>query len=1391
MKQKILFILLVLGSQIHAQTFMKNYQGYFRGLNLAKAPINRLLDISCPQLDIEKYTGGIGSDTIVLDNAEELLRILEYAKVQERPDPNQWDSLLVWTHEYLKKGIVPILLVDAQCDELSDSFWLGDGYTVNQDSAMLEERRVLVKSDFNRHNIFMATPMSLRWSANYTRVVLDSRFIFGNHFLDSNIQIGITVNGNETPLIMNQVVALKGIQKGLNLCHIWLEAEQANYRFLKINPPVSFSFGMARLFSWSIINIHFNEHEWEKVLFNQPIEQFDVSHNFMGANGQWTNSGAHITIHFGLNEDADGSPNTCLRRPIVFVEGIDFGYKAHPTGYRDGKCGNTGYLDLLKGKQWNVDGKFWEDWPAIQFTPEIIRMYLDSGFDIVYVDFWDGADYIENNAVVVAEVLKKISNRLCGKEIHVLGASMGGLVARTALTLLESDSNAMCIRSFTAFDTPFLGANIPMSLQATMSYFSDFLGLTKDIKVRMLDRPASKQTLFMHYTQIDKPHNQYVQFLSNPSLQLFPIIPYKLAIVNGSDMSKVHSKIDGMDLVPGDLMAQFKFRDGLKQKLTSLAEETGIKWLVLAALLIPTMDAKLFCHATTLVSGRESKKAVAVFESNIKKDKTWYVDSKSLGYDFLPGSSSSGLAQIGDLSQLAQSFVESKLFCKKTSFVPTWSALNIKDGEKNWRLPLKTQVGSGWQQLYSTPFDAYFSQSKNQDHVFFDSSKFGNTHWLLQQILQLTRAGLTEIKNTVFFGGLRDRFLENVTVFDGGVLKINDWSGSPTVSNEDSVTLVRLKNRDFYIGTCTPSTVCVKNGAKIEIGSGSEGKQITTLRLTKSAQLLIEKGGLLQLKAKCSKLIVSSGAELNLMDGSNFIIGEGTSVIIEEGAIIHLGKNVNIRLNGLGAMLHIKGKLILDSNTVINCIADSGFSTGLMKWSNIGKGYGLFSISGADNATLKVKGNDKNTSPVLQIEGKITTIDVINRVVLERASIHMGNHSEWRMAGYLSMVDSRVSPTEWAKTGVDGIVFERGNINLERSDFVNLFNGIRILDSVKIIKLNKLLFTGCGTALSINNGGFTVSDSRFKNNIVGLELSGGEEIDSVINTDFFNSETVGIAIQPWGSKKSGVFVGGSDFFRNAKAIKCSDRLLAIGCCVFGYNGTGIEINNGNLVMGAGSKLLLGHDTIISGSNTFAHSDKYAILLEQSRLFLNGHNNFILSNGKQGSKIQIAGGLNLDTNNTMWSKSRQLLSIGENHWQPTNAKFSIDSLQAKFVNLGYYGVGGKFLGVNIAGKLSKTIFTACFNPNNSLSNGLKMSGIDNFYDDRVIGDIGAISIMKGIENLLPMNFDVFSIQGKWLKYYNRKIEIDDWHYALSDGIYILRWWDEQGKPQGKKVCIFRN
>lgn len=1391
MKQKILFILLVLGSQIHAQTFMKNYQGYFRGLNLQKAPINRLLDISCPQLDIEKYTGGLGSDTIVLEDAEELLRILEYAKVQEKPDANQWDSLLVWTNEYLKQGIVPILLVDAQCAELSDSFWLGDGYTVNEDSAMLEKKRVLVKSDFNQHNIFMATPMSLRWSANYTRVVLDPRFIFGHHFLDSKIQIGITVNGNETPLIMNQTVALRGIQKGLNICHIWLEADQANYRFLKTNPPVSFSFGMARLFSWSIINIHFNEHEWEKVLFNKPIEQFDVSHNFIGVDGQWMNSGAHITIHFGLNKDTVGIPNRCLRRPLVFVEGIDFGYKGHPTGYRDGKCGNTGYLDLLKGKQWNADGKFWEDWPAIQFTPEIIRMYLDSGLDIVYIDFWDGADYIENNAVVVAEILKKISNRLCGKEIHVLGASMGGLVARSALTLLESDSNAMCIRSFTAFDTPFLGANIPMSLQATMSYFSDFIGLTKDIKVRMLDRPASKQTLFMHYTQIDKPHNLHVQFLSNPSLQLFPIIPYKLAIVNGSDTTKLQKKIDGMDLVPGDLLAQFKFRDGLKQKLTSLAEKTRIKWLFLAALLIPTMDAKLFCHATTLVSGRETKKAVAVFESNIKKDKTWYVDSKGLGYDHLPGSSSSGLAQIGDLSQLAQSFVASKLFCKKTGFVPTWSALNIKDGEKNWRLPLKIQVGRGWQQLHSTPFDVYYSQSKNQDHVFFDSSKLGNTHWLLHQILQLSRSGLTEIKNTVFFGGLRDRFLENVTVFNGGVLKINEWSGSHTISKEDSVTLVGLKRRDFYFGTCTPSTVRVKNGAKIEIGSGSEGKQITTLRLTKSTQLVIEKGGFLRLKPNCSKLIVSSGAELNLKDGSNFIIGEGTSVIIEEGAIIHLGQNVNIRLNGLGAMLHIKGKLILDSNTVLNCIADSGFSMGLMKWSNIGKGYGLFSISGGGNAKLRVKGNDKNTSPVLQIEGKITTIGVIDRVVLERTSIHMGNHSEWRMGGYLSMVDSRVSPTEWAKIGVDGIVFERGNVYLERSDFFNLFNGIRLLDSVRIIKLNKLLFTGCGTALSIYNGGFTLTDSRFKDNIVGLELSGGEDIDSVINTDFINSETVGIAIQPWGSKRSGVFVGGCDFFRNTKAIQCSDRMLAIGCSVFGYNGIGIEINNGNLVMGAGSRILLGNDTIISGSNTFAHSDKYAILLEQSKLYLNGCNNFILSNAKQGSKIQIAGGLNLDTTNTMWSNSRQLFSIGENHWQPTNAKFSMDSIQAKFVHLGYYAVGGKFLEVDITGKLSKTIFTVCFNPYNSLSNGLKMSGVDDFYYDRMIGGIGEINVMNGIENVLPLSFDVFSIQGKLVRHYNHKRDIDDWHYGLSDGIYILRWLDEEGKPQGKKVCTFRN
>ncbi|HRM47182.1 MAG TPA: hypothetical protein PLD64_12275, partial [Flavobacterium sp.] len=124
-----------------------------------------------------------------------------------------------------------------------------------------------------------------------------------------------------------------------------------------------------------------------------------------------------------------------IRRPLIVVEGFDQGALTNPeeefgiTSYEDFKriVGNSQSLELetLLKDQKDIYGN--------------IIKYKD--YDIIWVDWNNGTDYIQKNAYVLEEVIKwvnaeKLANGSSQSNI-VLGASMGGLIARYALKDME------------------------------------------------------------------------------------------------------------------------------------------------------------------------------------------------------------------------------------------------------------------------------------------------------------------------------------------------------------------------------------------------------------------------------------------------------------------------------------------------------------------------------------------------------------------------------------------------------------------------------------------------------------------------------------------------------------------------------------------------------------------------------------------------------------------------------------------------------------------------------------------------------------------------------------------------------------------------------------------
>ena len=1370
------------------QTFMTSFKHSFKGLSIENSGVANIKDIACPQIQLSQLSGTGRIDSNQLEIAEELFRIFQFSKTQGKPQLNQWDTLMQLRNEYLAKKMIPLMLFDYSVHEFSDSFWQGQGYTVDEDSQFLVKLGPWKTGDLIASNVYSFIPLINTFEQDYQYLVFDERFIITNRARDTAVRFGLDINGHNIPIVIGGISNVIGLNPGINDFRFYLDAPAKDIRFNfsnKFNPAPNARRKFVSAISFNYSN---NTPDWKNLLNQSNIETFQMPAYGKSSDGKPFTFGANVTIHFGKNK-FNNHAHTCIENPIVFIEGIDFGYKNNPTGCRDGKCGNMGYLDLLKGQQWNVDSKKWEPWRSIENAPSILSQYRDSGFDIVYIDFWDGADLIENNALVVYQCLKNISQRLCGNEIHVVGVSMGGLIGKRALTMLENDTQTICVKSFTSFDAPLLGANIAISLQATASYYSDLFGISRDMKERMLNRPASKQMLLMHHEQIDSPHPLRNQFMSDPTMQAFPTIPWNWGIVNGSNLGMPQQKTDGMYLAPGEMLLHVNAFEDLKNKLTKIGLATGKLGIFLAGKILPSTDAKLFSYQAQLKGSPKGKGVVAVFESNIAKDKVWLVDNKKTGLDHQCGSQNNSILAFANISKGTLGTIKTELISENTCFIPTWSAMGNAKGSLNWSGPLSYQVGDIPLMLKNTPFQDYYAQEQNQDHAFFDSGKNGNAAWLLHKIISTNNKDIKFIDSQCFYGNTRDRFLGNINIPKGHTLNINHWKNSVNSSNSimDSIVIAKQINRVFYIGDCSEKMIRANTGSIINIGSGIDRRQSTILHVKNRSKIEIHSGSVLHLTGENAQLIIHKNAVLSFNDSSTLIVDDGCKIIIEEGGKLNLGKSVNLYLNGMNALLHLGGNIHLTNNADLTIQSQKGYSTGLLKLNNVGSGYGRCNFSGDGNSNFQIFGNDKAASTVLQIEGLIKN-NVFDTINIIRSNVKFGNHSRWICKGIVSISDSKFSPTSWAKYNINGITLDSGKLTIERSTFENLYIGLQINEGSSGCRVVRTDFIRCTTGFQSAGANVKVSNCMFKENMVGAEIQGSQSADSFDNCYFFTHSNIGLYAETSDTNNVPLSINSCGFYRNNVATQSTNRNLAYSCSILGYNSTGIIINNAKLICGSGSGENIKSDSISAGYNTFAFQDGSSIKLNNGMLYLNGKNNFLRSIEKSSNNFEVKGSLTTEGNWDNGSLNNNLFSIGENFWQPSKWNYSIDSIQAKYIFLGYYDISGHFNEVDMKGKLAKSHFVKCYDPNGSVSSAMKLAGMDNEYQDFQIDNYSNQVGLMGGSFEWPKNAQVYTVDGKLIHTSLDVNQMTTARIGLAPGIYILQWTDSDNSRKSKKIML---
>ncbi len=137
--------------------------------------------------------------------------------------------------------------------------------------------------------------------------------------------------------------------------------------------------------------------------------------------------------------------HTSIVRPFILVEGFD------PVEF-----GITDTTSTYYGKGCTYLNTFIKN-----LTPNIANIY-----DVIYVDWNNCEAAIEDNAKLLVKIINWVNSQKTGNEYSVImGQSMGGLITRYALCMMEKDGAAHKVKTFVSHDVPYLGVNIPVGAQ--------------------------------------------------------------------------------------------------------------------------------------------------------------------------------------------------------------------------------------------------------------------------------------------------------------------------------------------------------------------------------------------------------------------------------------------------------------------------------------------------------------------------------------------------------------------------------------------------------------------------------------------------------------------------------------------------------------------------------------------------------------------------------------------------------------------------------------------------------------------------------------------------------------------------------------------------------------
>jgi hypothetical protein len=723
----------------------------------------------------------------------------------------------------------------------------------------------------------------------------------------------------------------------------------------------------------------------------------------------------------------------------------------------------------------------------------------NDGYDIIYVDYNEGGGDIVKNAWLVREVIQwvnaeKAKNNSTEKNI-VLGQSMGGLVARYALRKMEQLNENHQTSHYISFDSPHLGANMPLGYQQMLSQLNYFVDLMPASQAKQIKdawtaiRSIATKQMLLYYIDDNNynyftpaPDAAYTNLQTELQNMGLPVNCKTIAVANGNS--------DGLDqgFQPEELLLQINKGGQVKLdiKVWALADNY-------------TAAYKPIYHGDIGIE-------LYLFTYHFVRDQSV---NFTRPYDSAPGG-------FYDLSVLGLNgsrlpFPTTKLV-NTFGFVPTVSSLSIFSELNNPYYSFGTSniTPTG---LNKTPFQKtavfqyYASSSNNNDpHISFT---YGNDGLLRNEAffpnLSSTIAQpITSLNATTYTFGVSatnrtvNRIKRGYNIYNNSNLNVNTnnpigYSNSGLAINNSEFTLEVVSCLGLI------NTINVENGSKITVGDGINRK---------------------------GNLVFRPNTQLTLQAGAQLIISEGSNIVFDDGAFLTYSKGSIIKLLGSNSVLIAKagGKIQIGKDAIFNYTGD-GFirfetaSPNSAAIEAIGTNAQFKLVGGSFGSTAKkvmevVGGHMLSTVPTYGANAGLYDLRLFS---IQNGNVVMDANSCIHVEGIYTQADFRSLDV---RAAVPNSVNNRHRGIVVNGQLGNSFYKFTVTDAKTGINsrniyggndvdLIQVTASRCETGIYVNGAGARIQDYSINNCTTGIKLVGMTRSTRLYNGDVFYN-TIGV-----------------------------------------------------------------------------------------------------------------------------------------------------------------------------------------------------------------------------------------------------------------------------------------